>query len=144
MTLPKHEDIILNSMIETREKWESLVLIKAHFWMVWRCRCIPCFLLFRTNGKKEDLDDNDIRHGYGNGSSKKEVRQKHWFSDPSPPPFQPDIVRIRNPLSPPPDIRHIFKKNFSSCKRKIIRMFLVKYKLFCNIEWQHKFWVTKS
>ena len=30
-TLPKHGDIILNSMIQTREKWDSLVLSRADF-----------------------------------------------------------------------------------------------------------------
>ena len=31
LTLPKHEDIILNSMTQTREKWNFLVLTRANF-----------------------------------------------------------------------------------------------------------------
>ena len=30
-TLPKHEDIIQNSMSQTREKWESIVLSRDDF-----------------------------------------------------------------------------------------------------------------
>ena len=46
LTLPKHEDIILNSMIETREKLDSLDLSRADFCMVGRCHGIPCFHYF--------------------------------------------------------------------------------------------------
>ena len=68
LTLPKHEDIIINSMTQTREKWNSLALSRTDFWMVWRCHGIPYFhfnFLFSTNGKKEHLDENDFHHGYG-------------------------------------------------------------------------------
>ena len=69
LALPKHEDIILNSMTRTRKKWNSMVLSRADFWMVWRCHGIPYFIfifLFRTNGKKEHLDENDFHFRYGN------------------------------------------------------------------------------
>ena len=69
MPLPKHADIILNSMTQTREKWDSLVLSRADFCMVGRCRGMPCFhffiFLFRSNGKNEHLDENDFRYGFG-------------------------------------------------------------------------------
>ena len=43
-------------MIQTTENWDSLVLSRADFWMVWRFHGIPCFyfyfFLFRSNGKK--------------------------------------------------------------------------------------------
>ena len=38
--LPKHGDITLNSMIQKREKWDSHVLSRPDFWMVWRCHGI--------------------------------------------------------------------------------------------------------
>ena len=41
--LPKHEDIILNSMTQTREKRNFLILSRADFWMVWRCHGTPFF-----------------------------------------------------------------------------------------------------
>ena len=56
-------------MAQTREKWNSLVLSRADFWMVWRCHGIPyihLYFLFRTNGKGEHLDENNFRHSYGN------------------------------------------------------------------------------
>ena len=43
LTLLKHEDMILSYMTQTREKWDSLVLSRADFWMVWTCHGIPCF-----------------------------------------------------------------------------------------------------
>ena len=43
MTLPKHEDIILNSMTHIREKWDSLVLSGTDFSIVGKCDGIPCF-----------------------------------------------------------------------------------------------------
>ena len=46
LPLPRHGDIILNSMTQTREKWDSLVLSRADFCIVWRCHGIPCFHLF--------------------------------------------------------------------------------------------------
>ena len=61
-------------MTQTREQWDSLVLRRADFCMVERCHGIPCFcffiiilfFLFRSNCKKEHLDEKDFRHGYGN------------------------------------------------------------------------------
>ena len=73
LTLPKHEDIMLHSMTQTREKWQSIVLSRADFWLVWRCHGIPCFyfiFLFRTNGKKEYLHENNLRDCYGNFSQR--------------------------------------------------------------------------
>ena len=43
LTLPKHKDIILSSMTQKTEKWDSLVMSKAEFWMVWRYHGIPFF-----------------------------------------------------------------------------------------------------
>ena len=43
LTLLKHEDMILSCMTQTREKWDSLVLSRADFWMVWTCHGNPCF-----------------------------------------------------------------------------------------------------
>ena len=57
-------------MTQTREKWGSLVLSRADFCMVGRCPGILCFhfLFFSLEAtvKKEDLGQNDFRHGYGN------------------------------------------------------------------------------
>ena len=64
LTLSKHENILLNSLTKTREKWESLVLNRAYFWIVWRCHDI-CFFLFRTKCRKEQLDEDGFRHCYG-------------------------------------------------------------------------------
>ena len=64
LTLSKHENILLNSMTKTREKWESLVLNRAYFWIVWRCHDI-WFFLFRTKCRKEQLDEDGLRHCYG-------------------------------------------------------------------------------
>ena len=33
--------------------------------MTWYSTCLLLLFLFRTNGKKGDLDENDFRHGYG-------------------------------------------------------------------------------
>ena len=64
--MPKQENIILNSMTQTKGKWSSLALSR----LVRRCHGIPYFhfyyFFFRTNGKKGRLDENDFRHGYGN------------------------------------------------------------------------------
>ena len=68
LTLPKQEDITLNSMTQTREKWDSLVLSKGDFCTIWRCHDIPWFhfyFLFRNNGKREQLSGNDFRRCYG-------------------------------------------------------------------------------
>ena len=43
LTLPKHEDVKLNSITQTIEKRISLVFNRAHFGMVGRCHSIPCF-----------------------------------------------------------------------------------------------------
>ena len=49
-------------MTQTREKWDCHALSRRDFWMVWRCHGIPCVIifLFRTNGKKGYLDENDF------------------------------------------------------------------------------------
>ena len=57
-------------MTQKRELWDSLVLSRPHFWMVWWCHGIPrvfisIFFLFRTKGKKGHLDKNEFRHCYG-------------------------------------------------------------------------------
>ena len=61
--MPKLEDIILNSITQAKEwPWPWVDLYEGA--MVFR---IFIFIfLFRTNGKKEHLDENDFRHGYGN------------------------------------------------------------------------------
>ena len=45
-------------MTQTTEKWDSLVLSTADFWMVWRYHGIPFFhfyfFLFRSNNKKNN------------------------------------------------------------------------------------------
>ena len=45
-TLPKHEDIVLNSITQTKEKCTSLVLSRADFWMVSRCHGVPYIHFF--------------------------------------------------------------------------------------------------
>ena len=50
-----------------KKKWESLVLNRGDLWMIWRCHAIPCFhfyFLFRNNGKRNKLDENDFRFCY--------------------------------------------------------------------------------
>ena len=50
-----------------KKKWESLVLNRGDLWMMWRCHAIPCFhfyFLFRINGKRNKLDENDFRFCY--------------------------------------------------------------------------------
>ena len=54
-------------MSQTREKWP--VLSRGDFWIIWRCHSILCFhfyFLFRNNGIREQLDQNDFRRCYGN------------------------------------------------------------------------------
>ena len=49
-------------MSQTREKWDSLVQTRGDFLMIRRCRSIPCFhfhFLFRNDGIREQLDQND-------------------------------------------------------------------------------------
>ena len=58
---------ILNSMSQTREKWDSLVLSGGDFWMIWRCHNILVFIfifLFK-NVIREQLDGNDFCRCYG-------------------------------------------------------------------------------
>ena len=64
----RHEDIIINSMTQTREKWNPRFRLEMTFeWyegaMVFR---VFIFFLLRTNGKNKPLGENDFRHGYGN------------------------------------------------------------------------------
>ena len=71
-------------MIQTREKWNSLALSRADFCMVESGHGIPCFyfifyfFLFRSNDKKEHLDQNNFRHGYGN-YFKSAVLKVTWY-----------------------------------------------------------------
>ena len=68
LTLLKQKDIILNSMTQTREKWDSLVFSRGDFWMIWRCHgilYIHFYFLFR-NVVREKLDKNDFRRCCGN------------------------------------------------------------------------------
>ena len=47
LALPKQEDITLNSMTQTREKWDSLVLSRGDIWVVWtRHGFYSVFILF--------------------------------------------------------------------------------------------------
>ena len=60
-------------MSQEREKWDSLILSRADFWMIWRWHHFPCFhfyFLFRNNVKREQLDENNFHHCYGNFFSK--------------------------------------------------------------------------
>ena len=68
-------------MTQTREKWGSLVLSRTDFCVVWRCHMVFCFIfyfLFKSNGKKEHLDENNSRHGYGN-YFKSAALKVSWF-----------------------------------------------------------------
>ena len=55
---------------------------RTNFCMEGRCHGIPCFhllfFLFRSDGKKECLDENTFRHGYGN-HFKTAVLKVTWF-----------------------------------------------------------------
>ena len=71
LPLPKHGDLILNSMTQAREKWDSHLLSRPEFLMV--CHGIPCvhiYFLFRTNDtlkeKKRYFDESDFCYCYGN------------------------------------------------------------------------------
>ena len=71
MILLKHQDIILNSITQTKEKWSSLVLSRADLLngmkVPWYCIfSFFFFFLFTTNSKKRTLAWNDFCHGYGN------------------------------------------------------------------------------
>ena len=61
----------LNSMSQNKKM--SLILSRSDFSMIWRYYGIPCvhfylfiIFLFRTNGKKGHLDENDFRYCYCN------------------------------------------------------------------------------
>ena len=65
LTLLKQKDIILNSMTQTREKWDSLVFSRGDFWMIWRYHgilYIHFYFLFRNNVWREQLDKNNFCH----------------------------------------------------------------------------------
>ena len=67
LTLLKQKDIILNSMTQTREKWDSLVFSRGDFWMIWRYHgilYIHFYFLFRNNVWREQLDKNNFCHCY--------------------------------------------------------------------------------
>ena len=65
----------LNSNMETqyyppwaKQEENGLVLSRGDFWMIWRCHSIPCFhfyFLFRNNGIREQLYQNDFCCCYG-------------------------------------------------------------------------------
>ena len=64
---PKLGDMILNSMTQIREMWDSHVLSRYDFRMVWRCPGIPCvhFCFFCLESKTY-LDESGFRNCYGN------------------------------------------------------------------------------
>ena len=67
LTLLKQKDIILNSMTQTREKWDSLVFSRGDFWMIWRYHgilYIHFYFLFRNNVWREQLDKNNFCYCY--------------------------------------------------------------------------------
>ena len=78
----RHEDITLNSMTQTREKWDSLALSRADSGMLGRCHGIPSFyFLFyclEATVKKQQFDENDFCHGYGS-YFKCAVLKVTWF-----------------------------------------------------------------
>ena len=82
LTSSRHEDITLNSMTQTREKWDSLALSRADSGMLGRCHGIPSFyFLFyclEATVKKQQFDENDFRHGYGS-YFKCAVLKVTWF-----------------------------------------------------------------
>ena len=60
-------------MTKAREKWDSLVLSRAGFCMVGRCRGI-----LWSNGKNKHLNENEFRHSYGN-YFRSAVLKVTWF-----------------------------------------------------------------
>ena len=64
LTLPKQEDIILNSITLKRKKYASVVSSKTDFYgmkMLWYSAFFFLFyFLFRTNGKKGHLGENNF------------------------------------------------------------------------------------
>ena len=67
---PKYGKIILKFMWQTKEKHDCLYWVDL--WplngvkMTWYFACLLLLILFRTNGKKGHLDENDFRHCDGN------------------------------------------------------------------------------
>ena len=60
-TLPKHRRIILNSMTQTREKWDSHVFSRLDIYMVWTCHIIPWVqFYFFCLELKGYLDESDF------------------------------------------------------------------------------------
>ena len=49
-------------MTQIREKWDSMFLSGADFYIVGKCHDIPCF----NNCKREHFDEKDFRHSNGN------------------------------------------------------------------------------
>ena len=60
LPLPKHGDILLNYMTQTRERWDSHVLNEPVF------HDSLLFFLSRTNVGKEHLDESNFYHCYDN------------------------------------------------------------------------------
>ena len=62
----KYYDIILNSMIQTKEKWDYHVDLAFEWYEDFMISCVFIFFffLFRTNVKREFLNENDFRHSY--------------------------------------------------------------------------------
>ena len=54
-------------MTQTREKWDSHILSRRDFWMVWMCHHILCFhfFWFRSNVRKWYLDESNFYHCFG-------------------------------------------------------------------------------
>ena len=65
MTLLKQKDIMLHSMTQAGEKWDSLVLKRGDFWMIWTCYGIIIFVFMFRNVVREQLDQNNFNRCYG-------------------------------------------------------------------------------
>ena len=55
------------SMTQTKKKCGSYALSRFDFWMVWGCQgtlWVYFIVLIRTDGRKENLDENDFYHCY--------------------------------------------------------------------------------
>ena len=63
-TQSKHGGIILHSMSQTREKWDSLVFCRDDSWMIWKSHSILCFPFYFSFRSviREQLGHNDFRH----------------------------------------------------------------------------------
>ena len=46
MTLLKQEDIMLNSTTQTGKRWDSLVLSRSDFWMIYEHAMVFCVFIF--------------------------------------------------------------------------------------------------